>query len=57
MNLMFIPRRKNINLYRNILNEEIDIINPKLIVTLGDSAEKSCRSLLEDDYYEKSLKK
>ena len=37
-------------IYRNILKEEIDIINPKFIVTLGHNADKSCRSLLGDDY-------
>ena len=41
---------EKMNLYRNILKEEIDIINPKLIVTLGHNADKSCRSLLGDDY-------
>ena len=40
---------EKMDLYRNILKEEIDIINPKLIVTLGHSAEKSCRELLESD--------
>lgn len=37
------------NLYRNILKKEIDIIDPKLIVTLGHSARKSCSALLGDD--------
>lgn len=37
------------NLYRNILKEEIAVIDPKLIVTLGHSADKSCRTLLGDD--------
>lgn len=37
------------NLYRDILKKEIEIINPKLIVTLGCSADESCRSLLGND--------
>lgn len=36
-------------IYRNILMEEIKIIDPKLIVTLGHSADKCCRELLGDD--------
>lgn len=40
---------EKMNLYRNILKKEIEIINPKLIVTLGHSADKSCRSLLGND--------
>lgn len=41
---------EKMSVYRKILNQEIEIINPKLIVTLGHSAEKCCRSLLGDDY-------
>ena len=40
---------EKMDIYRNILLEEIEIINPKLIVTLGHSANKSCRELLGDD--------
>ncbi len=40
---------EKMDIYRNILLEEIEIINPKLIVTLGNSANKSCRELLGDD--------
>lgn len=40
---------EKINLYRDILKEEIDIIDPTLIVTLGHSAHESCRMLLGDD--------
>ena len=40
---------QKMDIYRNILLEEIEIINPKLIVTLGHSANKSCRELLGDD--------
>ena len=37
-------------IYRNVLMEEIEIINPELIVTLGHRADNTCRSLLGDDY-------
>ena len=40
---------EKMNLYRNILIKEIEIINPKLIITLGHSADKVCRGLLEKD--------
>ena len=40
---------EKMDIYRNILLEEIKIINPKLIVTLGHSAHKSCQELLGDD--------
>ena len=40
---------EKMNIYRNILLDEIKIIKPKLIVTLGHSANKSCQELLGDD--------
>nr|WP_101495423.1 uracil-DNA glycosylase [Clostridium acetireducens] len=30
------PKVKEINLFKNILNEEIELVNPKIIVTLGN---------------------
>ena len=40
---------EKMEIYRNILLEEIRIIDPKLIVTLGHSADRCCRELLGDD--------
>lgn len=40
---------EKMNLYQNTLKKEIEIINPELIVTLGHSADKGCRSLLGND--------
>ncbi|MDE6643213.1 MAG: hypothetical protein K2K27_03850 [Muribaculaceae bacterium] len=40
---------EKMDIYRNILKKEIEIINPKLIVTLGHSAHKSCQELLGDN--------
>ena len=37
------------NLYSAILKAEIEIVNPKLIVTLGHNADKTCRGLLGDN--------
>lgn len=40
---------EKVELYRRILNEEIKIINPLLIVTLGHTAERYCRKMLGSD--------
>ena len=40
---------EKMNIYSAILKAEIEIVNPKLIVTLGHDADKTCRGLLGDN--------